>query len=267
MDHRASHWSMLLVLGASVLLCSCSGSSQYEQVPLEEARALNSHLSAFYSSTRDLLENVSRQVNVVGDLPGGIRPADFEIQLVKNTLIDCFNQSISITQVTNEPPRGVIAQLGEDPLRPLTRRPNLDHVEFCNPRSMISLESYLEYTPTQITEFITDRVLLVDALRVNLKHVLQERFNLLQEQVDQGASEVVRLREQASERYGRTMSSGDASPEQQLQTQADYEQIQTELDDIQLLLARIQDDLRDLGRFRRQLVDDVVVRLTAMGEP
>jgi DNA repair exonuclease SbcCD ATPase subunit len=122
-------------------------------------------------------------------------------------------------------------------------------------------------TPDRVRSFIVDRVLLVDSLRVNLKHVLQERLNILEQKLLDTRGEVARLREQSRERYEATLASDDATAEQRSQTEADYENIQAELEDIERLLDSVGNQLSDLRNFRRELVEDVAVQLSAMGTP
>ncbi len=259
---------VLICLTAFVALGACSSNSQYVPIPVEEARALRTRVSAFYSGTTDLIESSSTAVERVGDLPDTIRPEDFELQLVKNALMSCLNDNIDLTEVSTEPPRGVQAERGSDPYQPLTQRSNLGNVAFCNPPEMISLESYVEHAPSRVKEFVIDRVLSVDTLRVNLKHVLQERLNVLEEVSLDAHSDVLRLREQSRQTYDTVLGGqGDFTPEQQVMTEADYEVIQGELDEVDVLVERVSDEITDLRRFRRQLVEDIAVRLAAMGTP
>ncbi len=60
---------------------------------------------------------------------------------------------------------------------------------------------------------------------------------------------------------------GDFTPEQQVATEADYEVIQGELDQVDALVEIVSDEIAELRRFRRQLVEDIAVRLAAMGTP
>ena len=260
---------LFFVLAVGVTLSfGCSSNSEYVPIPVEDARALRTHVSAFYASTTELLEGSSQSVERVGAIPDGIRPEDFEIQLVKNALMSCLNDNIELVVVTNEPPRGVLAERGSDPYQPLTERDDLGVVAFCNPSEMISLESYIEHAPRRVKEFVIDRVLLVDTLRVNLKHVLQERLNLLEEYGLDARGDVARLRDTSRQTYEAVVSGeGEVTAEQRVQTEADYEVIQGELDEIEGLVDTIANELTDLRRFRRQLVEDIAVRLAAMGTP
>lgn len=255
-------------LAALVGLGACSSSSQYVPIPVEEARALHTRVGAFYSGTTDLIEASAATVERVGDLPDTIRPEDFELQLVKNALMSCLNDNIDLTVVSIEPPRGVQAERGTDPYQPLTQRANLGNVAFCNPPEMISLESYVEHAPPRVKEFVIERVLSVDTLRVNLKHVLQERLNVLEEVSLDARSDVLRLRDQSRDTYDTVLGGqGDFTPEQQVTTEADYEVIQSELDEVDALVEIVTDEIAELRRFRRQLVEDIAVRLAAMGTP
>jgi hypothetical protein len=250
-----------------VLCISCSGTPDYQPIPVEDARALNTHLSAFYESTTDLMEHCAGEVEQVGVMPSGIGPEDFELQLLKNSLMGCFNADLQIMDISAEAPRGVQAVVGSNSFTQLSDRPDLGVVAACNNNELDSLESYLAYAPENIAEFIIERVLTVDELRVNLKHVLQERLNLLEEYVLDARSELVRLRAVASERYQHAMSSDGVTAEQQQQAFADHELIQAEFEDIERRLEQISDDALELRRYRRQLVEDVAVQLAAMGTP
>ena len=259
---------LVSAIAATFLAFACGSNSQYVPIPVEDARALRTHVSAFYVGTTDLLEESSQSVERVGSIPDGIRPEDFELQLVKNALMSCLNDNIDLIEVTTEPPRGATANRGSDPYQPLTERDNLGYVTFCNPSEMISLESYIEHAPARVKEFVIERVLLVDTLRVNLKHVLQERLNLLEEYSLDARGDVSRLRDSSRHTYETVVGGeGEFTPEQRVQTEADYEVIQSELDDIETLVDSVSDELSDLRRFRRQLVEDIAVRLAAMGTP
>lgn len=267
MHRSAVRLGFVFVVGVALSL-GCSSNSQYVPIPVEDARALRTHVSAFYVSTSELLEESSQSVERVGAIPDGIRPEDFEIQLVKNSLMSCLNDNIELVEVSTEPPRGVSAERGSDPYQPLTERDDLGNVAFCNPSEMISLESYIEHAPARVKEFVIHRVLLVDTLRVNLKHVLQERLNLLEEYSLDAHGDVVRLRDTSRQTYEAVVAGeSDYTAEQRVQTEADYEVIQGELDEIDGLVDTIANELSDLRRFRRQLVEDIAVRLAAMGTP
>jgi hypothetical protein len=254
----------LLVLAA--VSSACGGSSGYQPIPVDEARALDSHISAFYSDTHDLFEQSANQVNTVGQLPDGVQARDFELDLVKTALMGCYNTALDITNVPNTAPRGVTAALGNT-AHPFTQRPDMDNVHPCNNRELISLESYLDVAPPNVRDFITNRLLTVDTLRVNLKHVLQERLNLLEEYVLDTRGEVARLRDTSTQRYNNAMSNDDVTQDQRLQAEADYEVIQGELDNIGQLCDRIDGELNELRSFRRQLIEDVATNLAAMGQP
>lgn len=256
---------VLLVLAG--WLAGCPSQPTYEPIPVEDARALNTRVRVFYEDTRSLLENSSFAVSQLSALPSGVRPQDFEIDLVKNALQSCFNDTVEVTEVTVDAPRGVQAEVSDDPLRPLTARSNLGTVTPCDPSQLISLESYLDVTPDNIREFIIDRVLQVDTLRVNLKHVIQERLNLLEEYALDTRSEVTQLRDLSRQRYENTLASNEVTDEQRRQTEADYEVIQDQFDQIDGLVSSIEDELAEMRRFRRQLVDDVSVGIAAMGTP
>jgi hypothetical protein len=259
-------WLAALAVLASAV--ACGGPGAYQAIPVEDARALNSRLSAFYSGTVDLLEASSDDVNVVGTLPAGIRPQDFNIQLVKNALMSCFDETIGIRQVTTEAPRGVSGQPGSDASLPLSSRSAMDNVDFCNPRGLIALESYLDYAPAPVRMFIVERMLMVDELRVNLKHVVQERLNLLEGYASDARVEVAGLRDTASERYEQVVTNeGEYTQAQVLQTEADYEVIQSELEDVERLVETIEGELPAMRSLRRQLVEDVSLHIAGMGTP
>jgi hypothetical protein len=258
-------FGVLLVL--SVGLGGCPSQPAYQPIPVEEARNLNTRLRVFYEETRDIIETSAFSVSQVGNLPGNIRPQDFEIALVRTALQRCFNDSLAVTTVTVSAPRAVQAEVSSDRLRPLTARGNLGTVRPCAPSDLISLESYLDVTPGHIREFIIDRVLQVDTLRVNLKHVVQERLNLLEEYALQTRGDLARLRDSARERYENTLASREVSEEQRRQTEADYEVIQDLFDQIDGLIEAVEGELAEMRRFRRQLVEDVSVAVAAMGTP
>lgn len=258
----------IVVLSLCGVVVGCSSTSEYVPIPVEDARAIRTHVSAFYTGTVELIEDSSGKVEQLGVLPDSIRAEDFEIQLVKTALMACLNEGIEIVEVSTEPPRGVTARVGSDPYQPLTQRDILGNVAHCSPADMIALESYIEHAPARIKAFVTAQVLDVDALRVNLKHVAQERLNLLEEYALDARTDAVRLREDSRLSYEQvTGGSGDYTQEQRLQTEADYETIQQELDEIEGLVDTVNAELPDLRRYRRQLVEDVAQRLATMGLP
>lgn len=263
------HGLRRLFLAALTLLMfgGCSGPGGLENIPVEDARALNSQLTAFNAGTLELFTDTANAIDRVGTIPTGIRPQDFELALVRNALMACFNQSITFSQPPREAPRGVTANAGDD-LAPLTERNDLGNAAFCNPNQMIALESYVDAAPQNIREFIIDRVLRVDELRVNLRYVLQERLNLLEEMLADARGTTVQLRDASREIYEDAQTSDDVSPEQRRQIEADYEVIQNEIDSIENdLLEPIDAEIDELRAYRIQLIDDVGVRLSAMGTP
>ena len=260
------HRITLFACACSLLWTACGGPSAFVPVPVEDARALNSRVSAFYSDTQGLLDENAEVAPTIGELAHNVSANEFEIQLVKNALMSCFNQSITLLTVAIEAPRGVRATAGESLGLPLSDRSDLGNVPHCAPSDLISLESYLEYAPPAVSDFIVERMLTVDSLRVNLKHVLQERLNILEELTQEARSEVVRLRTTSLECY-QTVTSGDGgySQEQVLQTEADFELIQGELDDIDSLIETITARLPAMRTLRRQLVEDASIGLAGMG--
>ncbi|MCA9565636.1 MAG: hypothetical protein KC561_19195, partial [Myxococcales bacterium] len=100
MEFKAKIRVVVLLAIAALSVTACGGGAQYTPIDVDAARALHTQVSTFYQGTQDLLTEASTQISTIDTLPSGVRPQDFEIQLVKSALMACYNDEINITSMT-----------------------------------------------------------------------------------------------------------------------------------------------------------------------
>lgn len=257
------------VLAGSLVLCFAAagcGSRQVDtSIPVNDARNLNSDLSAAYVRTTDLLEGCAESAAQVGRLPSGVDGNDFDVAMVREVLLSCFTEptSIAIGADMEELPRRAEALVGEG-YTPLTERGAVGRIDPCAPARMIALEAYLDVVSPDLRAFLTDRTLAVDALRVNLKDVAIAQLDDLERFSNDAASELVRLRTLTEERRALAQGS-ELDEEAQRQSDRDYDAMIAELDQIGAILETLQGEITNMRSLRRTLVEDVERDLAVMG--
>lgn len=257
--------SAALILSA--LLAACGGKSVDTTIPLDEARLLNSEISATYVRTVTLLEETAAAVDAIGVFPDGVDPSDVDTDLLRHALESCFTETIALVPGTalDEVPRGAETEAGPEH-GVLTRRTTVGRVQACNPPRMLALESYLPVVDEAASAYIVDRVLVVDVLRANLKDVLVMQLDDLERVTADSENELIRLRELAAERRALAQTA-DLSPEDRRQTEVDYETITQELDTVESTLGQIGEEIGEWRRLRRNLVDQTAANIAALGTP
>lgn len=272
-----NHWpsfpdreAMTKIRIASIAACvaalvACGGKSVDTTIPLDDARLLNSEVSATYVRTINLLEETSAKVDGIGMFPPEVDPADVDTDLLRHVLEACFTEPVRMVADANtdQIPHGADAEVGPEHA-PLTRRPPVGRIEACNPARMLALESYLPVVPEETQGYIVDRVLTIDILRADLKDVLVVQLDDLERTTASAENELMRLRETAAERRALAQTA-DLSEEDRRQTEVDYETITQELDTVEEILGQIDDELSDWRRLRRALVDRTAANIAALG--
>lgn len=247
------------------LVMACGGAPADTSIPLDEVRRLNNQLSTSYVRTTDLLAQASQASVTAGMIPPEYNPQDFDVAMVREVLAACFTQSVATVPGTQdtEVPRAAIAEPGED-RGPLTRRAAVGRVRACNPPRLLALETYLQVVDPALRTFLLQRTLDVDALRANLGDVIPANLDALERQGTEATAEAARLRALVESR--RSAGAAAAGSEDSAASEEQrYHQALDELDQIDALLLQLGTEVRQLRQMRRQLVDDTVRSISAMG--
>ncbi len=254
----------LAALGA-LALAACGGGQTDTSMPLNEARNLNSDLTTSYVRATQLLEQATASTQDVGTLPTGVDGRDFDVAMFRQVLEACFTETVSLVPGANieEVPRRAEAELGPA-TAPLTERPAVGRVQACNPPRMLALETYLGVVAPELRTFLEERTLQVDVLRVHLKDVLIAQVDALERQQRDALAESARLRGVAEQRRALAQSS-DVDEEQRRTAEADYDAVIAELESVDAVLGELEDGIGEMRRLRRQLVDDAVRNIAALG--
>jgi len=257
-----------LVGALALLLVAACGSRHVDtSIPLNEARVLNNELSGSYVRTVELMEHSAAVAAELGRLPDGVGAADFDVAMFRQVLEACFTQSVDYLPGTNTDavPRRATAELGPDHI-PLTGRTEVGRARPCAPPRLVSLESYIQVIDADLRAFLSTRILEVDALRVNLKDVLIAQLDDLDKRAGVARDEVVRLRELAEERRALSQTSG-VSEESRRQTEIDYDAMLRELDQVQDVLAQVEEHYERMRTQRRQLIELAARAIAELGTP
>lgn len=254
--------SAVFLLGAA-----CGGKQVETTIPIDAARVLNSEISSHYVRTRSLLEETTERVRTIDQIPADIDVASIDTDLLRHVLEACFTEGVSFAAGADqsETPRGATAEVGPEH-SPLTDRPAVGRLTACNPPRMLALETYLAVIEPHESTYVTEAVLEVDALRVNLKDVLVVQIDEVERMMGSAAVELVDLRGTAEERRALAQTA-DLTPEERRRTEVDFETISQELDQVQDILDQLANDLGDWRRLRRQLVDEAAAVISGLGAP
>ncbi len=261
---RTSRFWIPAVLFVS-LAAACGGKSVDTSIPIDEARLLNSEISATYVRTATLLEETSFSVDEIGLFPEGVNAADVDTDLLRHVLEACFTAPIAMlpSAARDEVPRGAETSVGPE-LGPLTDRTEVGRLVACNPSRMLALESYLPVVNEDTQAYLIGRVLAVDVIRANLKDVLVAQIDDVERTTVAATTELAQLRETAAERRALAQTA-DLTPEERRRTEVDFETITQELDQVEDVLAQIASELGDWRRLRRALVDQASQNIAEIG--
>lgn len=257
---------LLVCVGAIACGLVACGSPQVDtSLPVDEARLLNSDVSTSWVRTQELLQDVAMGTERLGTLPPEIGPEDFDIAMVRHTLESCFTETVEWVPGADleRQPRRATAEAGEGHT-PLTERPPVGRAQACQPSRMIAMEAYLEVVPGELRGFLLDRTLEVDALRVNLKDVLVSWLDALEADVADARIAMERLRGEAEQKRALAQTS-DVDEQARAQAERDYDTVLTELEAVQAVLARFDEQFSDMRALRRQLVEQAARNLATMG--
>jgi DNA repair exonuclease SbcCD ATPase subunit len=249
-----------------LLLTACGGAPVDTSIPIDEARLVNGELAGAYVRTRDLLEESAETSRRLATLPPEVNAADLDADQLRHVLEACYTQTIDYRHGVDMDalPRRAEAQLGADH-RPLTDRVEVGRVRACQPARMIALEAYLDVVDRPTRAFILDRVLVVDALRVNLKDVLVAQVDALERTAAEARAALMRLREVSAERRAVAQTSSDLTEEERRRVEVDFETISQELDQVESVLEQVDEEISDMRQLRRQLVEEAARNIAMMG--
>lgn len=248
------------------VLAACGGAPVDTSIPVDDARLVNSELSAAYVRARDHLEGATETSRRLAIIPPEIPADDLDVDQLRHVLEACYTQTVAYTADADmeNVPRRAEAEAGEGH-RPLTDRAHVGRVRHCDPARMLSLEAYLDVVDDQLDAFIIERVLMVDALRVNLKDVLVAQLDALERAASDAGAELLRLRELSAERRAIAQTSTDLTDEERRRVEVDFETISQELDQVESVLGQVNDELSDMRQLRRQLVEEAARNIALMG--
>lgn len=255
-----------VALLACAFVWTACGSPQVDtSLPVDEARLLNSDVSTSWVRTQELLQDAAMTTELLAGLPDDVGPQDFDIAMVRHTLEACFTETVEWVpgEDLDRQPRRAVAEAGEGHT-PLTERPPVGRAYACQPSRMIALEAYLEVVPDELRAFLLDRTLSVDALRVNLKDVLVSWLDALEADVTDARIAMERLRDEAEQKRALAQTS-DVDEAARTQAERDYDIVLTELESVQAVLSRYDEQFSDMRALRRQLVEQAARNLATMG--
>lgn len=252
---------LILVSG----LTACGGKQAETTIPLDEARVLNSEITSSFVRTQSLLEESSVIARTLSVLPSGLTASDFDGDMVREVLAACFTSSVVLERESgaDEVPRGAVAEPGPSH-RPLTERPAVGRALACAPARMHALESYVTSAQAPVREFLMERVLRVDVLRVDLNDTLVAQLNELEDTASEVRAEAERLRGVAEERRATAQASGSDDLARR-QNELDYDAITGEFDQITAVLDQIDSQLSDMRQVRRQLIEEATRNIALLG--
>jgi hypothetical protein len=129
---------------------------------------------------------------------------------------------------------------------------------------MHALESYVTSAQVSVREFLMERVLRVDVLRVDLNDTLVAQLNELEDTASEVRAEAERLRGVAEERRATAQASGSDDLARR-QNELDYDAITGEFDQITAVLDQIDSQLSDMRQVRRQLIEEATRNIALLG--
>ncbi len=258
----------LLVATLSVAALAACGSAPVDTtIPVDDARLVNSELSAAYVRARNHLEDATDTSRRLSMIPPEIPVDELDVDQLRHVLEACYTQTIAYTSDADmeNVPRAATAERGEAH-RPLTDRSAVGRVHACDPARMLSLEAYLDVIDDELDAFIIERVLTVDSLRVNLKDVLVSQIDALERAATEAGGELLRLREVSAERRAIAQTSTALTDEERRRVEVDFETISQELDQVEGVLEQVNEELSDMRQLRRQLVEEAARNIALMGQ-
>lgn len=251
----------------SGLIAACGGRQPDVAIPLDDARILSSELTASFVRTRDLMEHSANTSRQLRRLPDGLSATTFDVDLARQVMQACLTMPIALQpgHDPNELPRRAEAAVGPEH-RPLTGRAPVGRVLPCAPQRLVALEAYLDSVEGGTRDFLIERLLAVDALRVNLRDTLPAQLDALDRARQNGEAELQRLRSMSEERMALAQA-GNVDATTRRQTEVDYENILRELERVQQVLTEIREQHSSFQQLRRQLVDEAARNILEMGNP
>lgn len=254
-----------LLVTALLALTACGGSRGAIEMPLAETRELNTEIRLVYATVTNLLETTQSEVNRVRTLPEGVTDRNVDLGLVRQVAQDCFTQTVTLTTASTDTtlPGPASALAGEEP-NPLTRRADTGRARSCQPNRMMVLESYLEALPGVQREFVVERILLTDRLRVNLNDVIVQQLDNLERARIESERQLQGLRQVAEQRLAQAQHPR-VHAEDRRRAEIDYESVIQELEQVESVVAEIASQMSNMRHLRRQLIDEASRNISQMG--
>jgi uncharacterized membrane protein YccC len=126
------------------------------------------------------------------------------------------------------------------------------------------LESYASTALPEVKEYVMQRVLDMDALRVNLNDVLVQQLEALENVATRARMDADRLRLTAEERRALAQSSTDEAT--RTQAESDFDAVTASLDQVMAVVEQIEAGITDMRQLRRQLIEEAARNLAQLGE-
>jgi len=262
---RSSQRKMWKAAVAALWLVACGGAPADTSMPVDQARALNSDTTATFVRTQSLLESATALARGAGTLPEGLTADDFDVAMVRQVLEACFTETVALAEGQSREgvPDPAVAAVGPE-IRPLTERPPVGRMQPCRPARMQVLESYASTALPEVKEYVMQRVLDMDALRVNLNDVLVQQLEALENVATRARMDADRLRLTAEERRALAQSSTDEAT--RTQAESDFDAVTASLDQVMAVVEQIEAGITDMRQLRRQLIEEAARNLAQLGE-
>ncbi|TVQ95246.1 MAG: hypothetical protein EA398_18245 [Deltaproteobacteria bacterium] len=263
--YRTGVLLLAATLVVAFLQAGCGGKQPDLTIPLDEASLLNNELTVAFVTARELLEASTLDARNLGHLPDGLTPESFDIALTRHVLEACLTTPVAHLPGTDPQrlPEVATASPGSEQ-RPMTGREAVGRAQPCAPQRLVVLEAYLESVDQRTRDFIVNRLLLVDTLRVNLRDVLPARLDALDRMRRDASLEVERLRLIADERLA--LADGSRVTEsQRRETEVAHGRMLQELSRISAVLGEMEEQQAPMQQLRRQLVDEAARNIVRMG--
>ncbi|MFT5991211.1 MAG: hypothetical protein ACI82G_000199, partial [Bradymonadia bacterium] len=106
--------SFLCASALATLTGACGGAPVDTSIPVDDARLLNSELSATYVRARNLLEQSSETARQLGLIPADVPVDELDADLLRHVLEACFTQTVGYARTADMEtvPRGAASERG-----------------------------------------------------------------------------------------------------------------------------------------------------------
>lgn len=260
-------FTFLFLALASVLHgLGCGGGTPDTSMPLSEARLLNSEVRVLFGGVQTFMATTQEEVASLTALPNGANPRNFDLNVMRTVAGACFSDPVQFPTrpIDTELPAPAEATPGPD-TSPLLRRTTTGRANACRPAQLLTLETYVEALAPDAQRVVIQYLLLADRLRVNLHDVLPAHLEHLERFRGGAEREVERLRGRAEAALARAQDP-KVHAEQRRRAEIEYEEVTTQLQEVDTILQDISRQLQGFRHLRRQLIDDAARNISRLGQ-